>query len=57
MNREKWKKDLDSVQETVKETISELKNTENEGLGGAALFAERLERDAEALQKLKENTI
>lgn len=57
MNREKWEKDLDSVQETVKETISELKNTENEGLGGAALFAERLERDAEALQKLKENTI
>ena len=59
MNREtleKYQKSMEELQETVSGTIEELKAAEaaGGGLGGAALFAARLERDAAALQEFSE---
>ncbi len=53
---EKYQKNMEEVQETARETAEELKAAEaaGGGLGGAALFAARLERDAEALREFSE---
>ena len=49
----KYQKSMEELQETVNGTVSELKAavSAGEGLGGAALFAERLEKEAAALQE------